>query len=356
MTEKKTTRLRYAIVSLIIFSLTPLCEKDSMLNGAHSTNAYLGQKITCAIDLGNDMYGSHGLETGFNYELLKRFAHDNDCEVSIISANGNENYIDSLRKGSIDIVITHDRDSLDSEGISVLRKVKDCSAWALSSTDPHKVRQINLWISHIMASEGYDALQKRFYSHSNPHKKAENGIISDRISPYDEVIRKYAASLGWDWRMLAAVIYQESRFSIGSRSFRGAQGLMQVMPQTGACYGIDDLFDPEQNIIAGTRHLGRLQNLMSGYGLEHDELIKFTLAAYNAGEGRIADCIRLAESKGADSRSWDGIVEIIPLMREDSILEDESVRLGKFHGHETIAYIENVLSHYEAICKVCPEA
>ena len=119
-------------------------------------------------------------------------------------------------------------------------------------------------------------------------------------------------------------------------------------------HDVENLLDPENNIIAGTRHLKRLQNMFRKGGLEGDELIKFTLAAYNAGEGRIADCRNFAASRNVDRNSWDTIVSIIPLMREDSILEEESVKLGKFKGHETIAYIDNVMSHYNAICQICP--
>ena len=127
---------------------------------------------------------------------------------------------------------------------------------------------------------------------------------------------------------------------------------MQVIPQTGKHYGVDNLLDPEQNIMAGTSHLKRLQKMFSKYDLTQDELIKFTLAAYNAGEGRILDCRNLASAKGLDNSRWDEIVKVIPLMREDSILEEESVKLGKFQGHETIDYIDSVLSHYQAICQI----
>ena len=94
--------------------------------------------------------------------------------------------------------------------------------------------------------------------------------------------------------------------------------------------------------------------MFSKHGLSQEELIKFTLAAYNAGEGRVIDCRSLAAAKGLDNTRWDEIVKIIPLMREDSILEEESVKLGKFQGHETIDYIEAVMSHYDAICRICP--
>ena len=129
---------------------------------------------------------------------------------------------------------------------------------------------------------------------------------------------------------------------------------MQVMPKTGKHYGIDDLIDPEQNLRAGTSHLKRLQNMFVKSGMSSAEMVKFTLAAYNAGEGRIADCRNFAASKGADKNSWDTIVSLIPQMREDSILEESSVKLGKFKGHETIAYVDNIMSLYDAICTIHP--
>lgn len=339
----------------MIICLTPLCERGRMLSGAHSANAFAGQDITCVIDLGDDMYAGHGLETGMNYELLNRFAEDNSCNISIITPDKGENYIDSLKQGKVDIVITHIHDLYGNrDSVEISRMLNSCSAWAVSLEKEAELRQINLWISHMRESSDYQSIEKRFSTYGNPVRKAEKGITSRTISPYDDLFRKYAADLGWDWRMLAAVVYQESRFSINSRSHRGAQGLMQVMPSTAEYYGINDLVDPENNLMAGTSHLKRLQRMFTDCGMSDIEKIKFTLAAYNAGEGRIADCRRFAESQGADSSRWDEIVNLIPKMREDSILEDESVKLGKFQGHETIAYIDNIMSLYDAFCTICP--
>lgn len=354
MKEKTQRRLRNVLISLAVICITPLAEKGRMLSGARSTDAFAGKDIVCAIDLGDDMYGGHGLETGLNYELLSTFAEDNHCNIHIVAAGRNENYIDSLRMGTVDIVITHDKDSLDGHGIDVLRQVHDCSVWAVNSSDENEVRQLNSWLSYITSSPEFTGMQSRFHTVYNPRKRAEMGVVTKTISPYDELIKDYAAELGWDWRMLAAVAYQESKFSISSRSIRGAKGLMQVMPQTGLYYGVENLLDPEENIKAGTSHLKRLQNMFRKYGLEQEELVKFTLAAYNAGEGRIMDCRNFAASRQTDSTRWASIVEIIPLMREDTILEEESVKLGKFQGHETIAYVNSVLAHYEAFCTICP--
>ena len=354
-TEKVQRRTRNVIITFTIICLTPLCEKGRTLSGAHSINAFASEELTCVIDLGNEMYSSRGLETGLNYQLVHEFAKDNHCRVKVIAARATDNYLDSLCNGDVDIVITNDKEMYSSSGsVSILNEMSDRSFWAVKDSNKNQIRQFNNWIGHMKNSGKYEDLQTIYTGTLNPQKRAERGVRSSRISPYDNIIKKHAKSLGWDWRMVAAVIYQESKFAISTRSSRGAQGLMQVMPRTGEHYGVDDLLDPEQNIIAGTSHLKRLQRLFSKYDLTQEELIKFTLAAYNAGEGRVMDCRNFAAAKGFDNSKWEEILKVIPMMREDSILEEESVKLGKFQGYETIDYVEGVMSHYNAICQICP--
>ena len=352
--EKTERRLRNVLISFTIICLTPLCEQGRILKGAHATDAFAGKDMTCVIDLGDEMYGDHGLETGLCYELLNKFANDNKCNINIIAAEKGSNYIDSLMQGNVDIVIAHSDKLNGQEGIEVSKRINENSVWAVTEEKEMELHQINIWISHIRESEGYSKLIRKYSKRSNPARLAEKGAKVNEISPYDVLLRKYAAELGWDWRMLAAVVYQESRFAINTRSHRGAQGLMQVMPSTARYYNIDNLLDPENNLKAGVSHLKRLQKLFSKCDLDQQELIKFTLAAYNAGEGRISDCRNFAAAKNADNNSWDEIVRLIPLMREDSILEEESVKLGKFQGYETIAYIENIMSLYRNFCEICP--
>ena len=299
------------------------------------------------------MYGGQGLVTGFSYELIKRFAQDNHCEARVVVAGRKENYLDSLAAGKVDIVITDEMNSIVNSDIDILKRINDCSIWAVNSTEEKEIRQFNSWLSYISSSEEFKRMQTKYKGLHNPLKLAENGARARSLSPYDPMLKKYAAELGWDWRMLAAVVYQESRFSIGSKSYRGATGLMQVMPQTARYYGVSDLLDPEQNIIAGTRHLKRLQNQLRKEGLENEELIKFTLAAYNAGEGRITDCRNFAASRQVDNSRWDEVTGIIPLMREDSILEEASVKHGKFQGYETIAYVDSIMALYRSFCAIC---
>ncbi len=350
-TEKRKRRLINVVISLLIICMMPILENGRPLSGASSANTFAGTEIVCAIDLCDDMYGSHGLETGFNYQLINRFAEDNRCAVKVVAADRKENWLDSLKMGKVDIVIMHDEEARDMEGLNLSRNVDECTVWAVK--EGAQLRQVNSWISHITSHEYYNKAKHSYSGTFNPYKRAERGLVGKTISPYDGIIKEYAGELGWDWRMLAAVIYQESKFSINSQSHRGAKGLMQVMPRTAEYYGIDDLLDPEKNIMAGVSHLKRLQKLYSKYDMTPQERVKFTLAAYNAGEGRIADCRNFAASRQVDNNNWEDVVSVIPLMREDFILEEESVKLGKFNGNETIAYIDSVMSLYNAFCQIC---
>ncbi len=359
LTEKGLRRLRYFLVSAIVICLTPLCESGRLLNGASGeADFYAGREIICAIDLGDDMRGSHGLETGLSYELLNRFAEDNGCSVRIITRGRKDNpeYLDSLRQGSVDILITHIDENASVEGLNVSHPINGCSAWLTSGKDLRSIKQINSWFSYFSATEQYRQIRNRYTYSTNPIRRAERGVIAANVSPYDNLLKRYAKELGWDWRMLAAVVYQESKFSINSRSHRGACGLMQVMPRTADGYGVNDLLDPEDNLKAGTSHLARLQRMFRNEGLSQDELIRFTLAAYNAGEGRIMDCRNLAASMNLDNTKWEDIVKVIPTMREDSILGNENVKLGKFQGYETITYVANIMELYTAICRIYPRA
>ena len=167
------------------------------------------------------------------------------------------------------------------------------------------------------------------------------------ISPYDSLIKVYSDSAGLDWRLVAAVIYHESKFDNDVRSHRGATGLMQMMPSTAEWLGAGDISDPIEGVRVGTLYLKRIHNAYRNHTDDPVERLKFALAAYNAGVGRIQDCIKFAAIRGVDSSSWDNIVALIPEMNDDSILEIDTIKFGKFKGDETIAYVENVLSKYE---------
>ncbi len=106
---------------------------------------------------------------------------------------------------------------------------------------------------------------------------------SGKISRYDEIIKKESERIGWDWRLLASVIYQESRFNPEAISWAGAFGLMQLMPITAGSYGISPDSSPEEQIRAGASFIKWLDDRFDEVITDPEERIKFVLASYNIG-------------------------------------------------------------------------
>ncbi|MCM1178331.1 MAG: transglycosylase SLT domain-containing protein [Clostridium sp.] len=353
MTGKTKSRIRRGALTLL---LLPIAYHGSRFPSTEKSDIAFGDGvIRCVIETGEEMYSSNGLCAGFNYEMLKKFAETAKLPAVIMRARENASYEDSLAIGAIDILVRQSADTIRNAGIwKACDPGNDC-AWYISHDRTEEFKNINIWASSIIGSKEYNTLRSRFYSIYDPFKRIERGNFSRRLSPYDALFRKHAGTIGWDWRMLAAIVYQESRFSIMAHSHRGASGLMQILPSTAMYYGIEDTFDPEQNIIAGTMHLARLQKAFQEEGFSMEEMVKFTLAAYNAGEGRIADCRHVAHLQELDSTKWDNIVQIIPDMRSYRIQDNDTIREGRFRGTETISYVRKIMDIYGAFCEICPE-
>lgn len=172
-----------------------------------------------------------------------------------------------------------------------------------------------------------------------------------RISPYDSLFRNYADTIGWDWKMLAAVAYVESKFDTAATSAVGAQGLMQMMPQTARAMGVPEGMerDPKESVRAAVDYFIYLNRLFRR--VPENERIHFILASYNAGFGHIQDAMRLAEKYGKSRHVWDDNVETFLRLKNDSIYYTDSVcRNGRFTGIETTLFVRRVQHKYSEYC------
>lgn len=171
------------------------------------------------------------------------------------------------------------------------------------------------------------------------------------ISPYDEVFRQEGARSGYDWRLLAAIASQESRFNRTAVSPRGAQGLMQIMPATARRMGVseDRITDPRTNIRMGTTLLsGNRRSMRFPAAMSADDQLSILLASYNAGIGHVLDARRLAVEFGDDPNKWDDVAMWLTWLADEDIYSDEVVRAGAFNGsQETIEFVEAVMRKYE---------
>lgn len=315
--------------------------------------ALRGDTLKAYMSLEADLYGSSGDCIGMNYRIVSQLEDDLGCSVDIIhppAAGPPPDEVSMLRDGLCDIVIASSSDSLLSScdpPLYSLSPLSDDCLWYTARPDNSLSYSLNMWIANIKGNGILEKIRQHYAPGYSIGKLIAQGRKTGTISPYDDIIRKYSSQLGWDWKLLAAVIYNESKFSMGVRSRRGATGLMQVMPSTGKAYGIDDIYTPDNNIEAGTLHLRYLQKLYTAPGIDSLNRVKFTLAAYNAGEGRIEDCRNLARALGKNPDRWEEVASIIPYLKDEEYYNSEHVKRGRFSGEETIRYVRNVLLRYE---------
>ena len=311
--------------------------------------------LTAYIGIKSGMYTTRGFLPGFQYTLLAGFADSLDCRLGIVGTSRHQSCWSMLSDGQVDIVAVHVSDSIPEKhaGVVSLSMPFRDYAWAVRREDQALLHQVNMWLGLVTRGERFADMVCRFFRSYDLSPYIKNGTKTDRISPYDEIIRRQSRLLGWDWRLLSAVIFKESRFSMGARSRRGAVGLMQVKPSTAAVYGISELFSPEENIKAGTMFLQQIQKRYIAMGFDSVNVVKFTLAAYNAGESRIEDCINFTLDQGGNFTDWEAVARTIPQMADPEYYEDaEYLRHGKFNGSETISYVKDVLSKYEEYLSV----
>ena len=169
------------------------------------------------------------------------------------------------------------------------------------------------------------------------------------LSPYDKIIKAAARRIGWDWRMLASVIYQESGFKPHVQSWVGAYGLMQLMPETMKAYGITRKSDEKAQINAGVRLLKSFENQLPETISDSVEKIKFVLASYNGGLAHILDARRLAMKYGKNPDLWTNNVDYFVLhLSEKKYYHDSVVRNGYMRGWETYKFVKEIFSRYES--------
>ena len=260
----------------------------------------------------------------FHRSLVKKYADDKGLEFNIVLCR-DLSVLDSLRAGSLDLVVANDPPDSTLDGLATSRAFADGSVWAVREDEVEALRHINQWITELTASARFNRMQKRYFSGKT--------VSLTSISQYDNILRQSADSIGWDWRLLAAVVYHESRFHNDANSSKGALGLMKIRSKR---YPEEVLLKPAANIRVGSLYLSKLQKMFSDTAADPTESVKFALAAYNMGEGKVGQLIGKTEELGQDASRWDNVKEQLP------------------DHHHTRAYVENVLNTYAYYSKLYP--
>lgn len=233
-------------------------------------------------------------------------------------------------------------------------------AWGIRINNSGMLQtELNKWITAYKKTGSYAMLYAKYFRNARSStivKSDYYALNTGKVSQYDDIIKESSTSINWDWRLLASLICQESRFNPNVRSLAGAFGLMQIMPETGRNFGIDSTATPKKNIIAGIRYINWLHTIFDPKIKDENERLRFILASYNAGPGHVLDAMKLAEKNGMDPQKWDGNVAIWLTKKSDpKYFNDAVVKNGYFRGTESVAFVSEILNRYEHYKNIIPE-
>jgi len=232
-------------------------------------------------------------------------------------------------------------------------------AFAARKSSYRLLDTLNFWLQNPRNKSTIGEVHRKYFENrrmSNKANQSYSSLKDGQLSPYDEILKTESAAYGWDWRLIAAIMYQESKFETWKVSWAGAFGLFGFMPGTAKAYGISSSSSPEAQIKAALKKLTKNYNQWSEEVSDSLECLNFTLATFNAGRGHIDDARRLCEKYGKNKNVWTGHVnEMLLNLSKPMYYKDKLVRNGYCRGKETYNYIIQIRQRYEEYKAAFPD-
>lgn len=297
------------------------------------------------------------------YWATMQALRDKGIEFELVAAPDNmetEEIIARVASGQYDLTVS------DSHILSVELKWRSdiksvltlngpvAHGWAVRAENEKLLAALNEFLDKEYKSRFYNLVYSKYFENSNrirDHVAAhQEHSEKGNISPYDAQVQKYAEAYGFDWALIVAQMYQESRFDPMAQSWAGARGLMQILPTTGELFGVEDLHAVDTSIETGVRYLAWLHERFEPE-LSVQDRMWFTLAAYNAGLGHVRDARRLARKMGWNPDRWfDNVERAMLLLSRRSFYQ--LATHGYARGQETVDYVRQIRDRYNAYVRL----
>ncbi|MCD8395083.1 MAG: transporter substrate-binding domain-containing protein [Bacteroidales bacterium] len=245
--------------------------------------------------------------------------------------------------------------------ITLAISTPELSQWGVAKDMKWLGEKIDEWMKEAKPREAQDEILKKYFDSQKNlpvegasfDRKFENGYAS----PFDHLYKQHTEGTSWDWRLLAAQGFTESRFDSTARSWAGAKGVMQIMPNTAKDFGLkkSEMSSASRSIETAVKVLNRYDEILASKVPDPIERQKFVMAAYNAGPGHVLDAIALAKKYKLDPTKWDGNVEKAMLMKmKRKYYRDPVVKYGYSRGRETVDYVKRIWNYYDEVRKKIP--
>ena len=223
-------------------------------------------------------------------------------------------------------------------------------AWAVTKRDPKFLATIGEYFARLGRDSALATILTRYYGPSvNLDYVGPRGFMRDmqgRLPQYRPWFEEAGRESGLDWRLLAAIGYQESKWDAAATSPSGARGLMQLTRQSSAEVHVTDPADPRQSILGGARYFRQLEDRVPAHVPEPDRTW-FALAGYNIGYGHIEDARVLTQKAGRDPDSWQDVRDFLPLLAQETwYTQTEN---GYARGWEPVRYVDNVRGYRDIL-------
>jgi membrane-bound lytic murein transglycosylase F len=265
--------------------------------------------------------------------------------------------IDSLSRGNIDYVVADShmielaRNFYPNVAVAFTFGEPERLAWAMpKDTDSALREQMHSFFERVESEGVLHMLHDRYFGHI---RRLDRGDIAAFLAQRQTVLPRYAPMFkeaqdltGLDWRLIAALGFQESHWNPTATSPTGVRGLMMLTGVTADRMGVTNRLDPHQNIIAGARYLQLLKDALPERIQEPDRTW-LALAAYNVGYGHLEDARILAQRRGLNPDSWADLRKTLPLLSRSEYYR--TVKRGFARGGEAVILTENVRNYYDIL-------
>ncbi len=220
--------------------------------------------------------------------------------------------------------------------------------WALKKGDKRFKDKVNEFLKFARESGLYDDIYNRYYNDSQfdyVDLQIFHRRLRSRLPRYAGLIKREADANDFDWRLITAIIYQESHFNPRARSSTGVRGLMQVTRDTARRMGVENRMDPNKNVHAGVKYLRKLYGYWDH--LNEPDRTKFALASYNIGLGHVRDAQKIARDLKLPADKWSGVEQTLPLLREKKYYKKS--KYGYARGTEPVKYVSRIFTYYDIL-------
>lgn len=222
-------------------------------------------------------------------------------------------------------------------------------AWFLNKTTDDSLYALLIEFFGEMKQSGeLGKLEEKYFGHVDSFDYVDTRAflraIEKKLPRWEPLFKKYSKEL--DWRLIAALSYQESHWNPRAVSPTGVRGMMMLTLPTAKSVGVKNRLDPEESIRGGVVYLRKMIARVPD-SIEEHEKVWFALASYNVGFGHMMDARRLTKKQGGNPDAWSDVKQRLPLLRQRKYYKQ--TRYGYARGDEALNYVENIRRYYQSI-------